>query len=77
MRWSWDMQQKCDDALWSKLFPSTIQYQYGPARPDGKRLLLGIMSPITNVTCIYDIVDQELTYRFRYHVGVYDEEEYV
>ena len=77
MRWSWDMQQRHDDALWSKLFPSTIQYQYGPVRPDSKRQVLGIMSPISNVTCIYDVVDQELTYRFRYHVGLYEDEEYV
>ena len=73
MRWSWDMAQPHDQAMWAKLFPSTIQLQEGPKRPDGTRECLGVMCPISNVCCIYDIVDQELTYRFKYSVADFTE----
>ena len=72
MRWSWDMTQPHDRAMWAKLFPSTIQVQEGPKRPDGTREELGAMVALSNVCCIYDIVDQELTYRFTYMVSQYE-----
>lgn len=68
MRWSWDMSQSHDRAMWAKLFPSTIQVLEGPERPDGTKESLGSLIPLSNVCCIYDIVDQELTYRFEYIV---------
>jgi hypothetical protein len=63
LRWSWNLTFDENDVQWKKFFPDLFKELKGP-----RQIVLGRMTPTTNVSFIYDVIKEELGYFFRYQV---------
>ena len=63
MRWSWNLTYEENDSQWKKVFPDVFRELKGP-----RQVVMGHMMPVSNVSMIYDVINEELRCFFRYRV---------